>query len=240
MTLESITKVRCSLCGHVSEQKEVTSTYCSGGSDLDSRSSGIERSTLETFVQHCTGCGSYATKLDEQSKNVTSVLKSEEYLKLVKNPFFNRLVKSFLCKAYIEEDGGRFACAFWSTLHACWVLDDLGEKEQSVEIRKIALLRFKQAVANKQPITNSVQASTLIFVDLLRRSGLFSDADQLINKEGSKIKDPQILRILRFQKFLIQKKDTELHSICDAESFDEQRLQHQRTETKRKAWWKIF
>ena len=37
MTLESITKVRCSLCGHVSEQ-EVTSTYCSGGSDLDSRS----------------------------------------------------------------------------------------------------------------------------------------------------------------------------------------------------------
>ena len=93
---------------------------------------------------------------------------------------------------------------------------------QAMLVREKAVAIQKEAGKRGQETSSQPGANTAIKVDLLRRAGLFSTADQLIEEKSAKISNDIIDKILSFQKYLIRKRDQQVYRIEDAMNFAKQ------------------
>ena len=112
----------------------------------------------------------------------------------------------------------------------------LQQLERSYTLHGLAMIPFKlsrlkdvgdaQRICSclQKPTTNESQirlAGTAILVDLLRRSGQMDDARKTIVERRAGIEEDTIVRVLDFQKMLIDKGDTSCHTIAEAFIGDE-------------------
>lgn len=240
MTTEMIVEVTCSLCKFTSKQTEITSTNELGSMDLDTRPSEMKRSTITTWVQRCPECGACASKIDKQDIKIRHLLQKKDYQNQINDSELPELANSFLCRAIIEEHEENLSYSFWSTVHACWAIDDLGEPNKAIEIRKKSIERLFKADSRGQQVAPAQNAKTAILIDLLRRSGSFAEASMLIEEEEVGNSEDLISRVLKFQKYLIERESKKAYMICDINVLADKDLAKQHQGPPIKPWWKIF
>jgi hypothetical protein len=208
-------KTRCSVCGTESEFYGIASTSTFGSADLDSRPPELKRSTIPAWVQRCPECGLCESDLSKSGPELRTIVQSQEYRDQLNDSAFPKLANSFMCRAIICWKSRDYAAATWALIHAAWVCDDLKCADKAVECRQKAadmlVLAEEQGYMADQGGT-----STVILVDLLRRSGRLNQARRVMAERREGITEEKILRILEFQSALIQKGDVSCHTIAEA------------------------
>jgi uncharacterized protein (DUF2225 family) len=129
------------------------------------------------------------------------------------NQDYPEKANDFLCWSIINENNNEYAEAGWACVHAAWICDDEGFKEKAVECREQAAALFQKASDNNQEFAYTEEDGIILLADLLRRSGQFDKGKTLVRIAlKSKLGDPYD-KLLSFEKELIEKKDTNCHSI---------------------------
>lgn len=203
----------CVLCGKSSTQTILTSTNTFGPSDLDSRPPEMARSTINMWIQRCPSCYYCAPDISEAPEKAGETVKSSEYRKQFRNSSYPKLANRFLCYALVAEAASDYINAGWASLHAAWVCDDSSNIDGIKGCRQKAATLFLTGKENKQRFMKSKGEEELLIVDLLRRCGEFQRAltfcdAGLKRKPGGLIED-----CLNFEKELIDRIDSECHSI---------------------------
>ena len=209
-------KVKCTLCEKDNQFTEIISSSKFGSPDLDTRPPEMERSTIDTWVQQCSGCGYCATNISIKHPKAHAVVIGQEYKDQFKDSNYSKLAVSFLCKAILDRESTNYSDATWALIHAAWVCDDNNHEDQAMACRKKAVDMLLLSEKHKQQIMDEDGASTAILVDLLRRSRLFNQAMQLIAKRLNQNSNDTIIRMLEFHIQLLDKKDSSCHTIAEA------------------------
>ena len=209
-------KTTCGFCNRKSEHFIIGSTNAFGSSDLDTRPPAGMRHTINTWVQRCSYCGYCAANIEKASEGAEAIMQSQEYRLQLANDQYPELANSFLCKAILEKVKNDFPRAIWTTIHAAWACDDSGNNESAKQCRIKAVELIKNAVSRGQTISNEPGADIALTVDLLRRSGQFDEALQMIERKETEIKNTTIRKILKFHRKLISRADDRCYAIDEA------------------------
>ena len=209
-------KFICSLCGKENEYTGIGSTNQLGSPDLDTRPPEMQRSTMFTWVQQCSGCGYCASDIGINGSEVQAVVIGDEYKDQLKDSNYSKLAVSFLCKAILDRESKDYSDATWAYIHAAWACDDENHDKQAMVCRQKAVDMLMLAEKHSQQVMDQDGANTAILVDLLRRSRLFDQARQVILKRLSQISDDIITRILDYQIELLKINDSSCHTIAEA------------------------
>ena len=219
------TGVSCGACGGKSEQTlspaEPDPRLLP---DLDSRPHGAIRSTVAFWIQRCPHCGYCAADIANIHEKAIDLVQSADYQRALTDERFPSKVREFLCHARICAQAGQPADAGWCCLHAAWLCDDSADSEAGVRCRELALDYWKQAKLQGEDFGEGGMEYVLV-VDLLRKMGRFEDA--LVNcsqtldshDELDSPLPPLVEHILRFEKTLVQKRDTGTYRISDLPAF---------------------
>jgi hypothetical protein len=176
----------------------------------------MQRSTIHAWVQRCSACGTCAPDLGQASAGAEDIIQSPEYLEQLHDPDFPELANSFLCQSMIDDGRDEWTTATWALIHAAWTCDDAGHASQAATCRKRAADTLRKAEANGQSMGEQPGASTVILVDLLRRSDDLDEAAHVIEGTKGDISEEALLKILDYQTELIQAKDLGCHTIAEA------------------------
>jgi hypothetical protein len=215
MTTIFMNEITCGFCGKKGEHEIIGSTNTFGSMDLDTRPPAHMRYTINTWVQRCPHCGCCASNIQKITKAVESIVNSREYQSELSSSEYPELANSFLCKAMLENENGYLVQATWTTIHAAWACDDAGDYDSAKKCRMKAVKLIKEVGLIGQTIADEPEAEIAITVDLLRRSGQFNEALQMIGQKQSKIKDEIIRKVLKFQKKLILRSDHQCYTISE-------------------------
>jgi hypothetical protein len=206
----------CAVCGSEKEYEGIASTNMFGSLDLDTRPPEMKRSTIFAWVQRCPQCGYCAVDVTEPRPGAQVVVSGEEYRNQLNDPEYPELANSFLCQAIVDRESGDYVDATWALIHAAWVCDDFELPAQAGACRQKAADMLAVAEAHGQQVAEQEGASTVILVDLLRRSNQLQKARQLIaTGQGSNTEDI-IWRILDFQSTLLDRNDVSCHTVAEA------------------------
>ena len=215
MTTRAAEVVTCANCGAESEQAVVMSTNEFGSPDLDLRPPEGRRSTIDTLLQLCPGCGRVAYELEEADPAVLpGVLASEAYRAALVSAEHPKLSRRFLAFAVAMEAAGDIRAAGQALLHAAWVCDDAGVEEAAAGCRRQAAeawSRFGGGADDSACATVAAQR-----VDALRRAGDHEEAaaacEAALGMPGAK---SFLGEVLRFQKRLIEEGDAGRHTVAE-------------------------
>lgn len=208
-------KVQCAICGTETEFTEIGSTNSFGSPDLDTRPPEMQRSTIFDWVQRCPECGYCASDVSMATPQAASLVRGPEYSRQLADSAYPELANSFLCKAFIDESSDDYAAAAWSLIHAAWSCDDAGKDVPAKTCRSKAADMIRKALESDQQVAEQDGSETAIQVDLLRRAGRLSEAQQLITTQRAAITEDIILKILTFQETLIASGDEACHTISE-------------------------
>ncbi len=206
----------CFLCGTESVYTGVISTASLGSTDLDSRPPEPERSSLSYWIHSCPSCRYCAPDLSEGDKAYEAVVKSDAYRKTLENSAYPRLANQFLCWSLLQESQKDYQKAGWGAIHAAWACDDAGFEEGATAARKKASDLFMKARENGQWFAEDAGLEEAILVDLLRRAGQFDEALKICLERLKKEPEETVRIILQYQKTLIEKLDSQGHTVSDA------------------------
>jgi len=216
ITTEYIEKFKCSVCSAKNIFTYIESTNTFGLPDLDTRPAEMQRSTMFAWVQRCPKCGYCASDISLQREGTKTVVTRTEYKRQLEDTTYPELANSFLCKSMIDHDTQDYVGATWALIHAAWVCDDSDQDRQATICRGKAVDMIAIADEYGQQLSQQDGARTGILSDLLRRSGRFEQAKQVIENERGSISEEAIVRILDFQIGLINRQDRSCHSIEEA------------------------
>lgn len=147
---------------------------------------------------------------------MSSLIRNPEYTRQLADSTYPELANSFLCDALIQQNFENYAAAAWSLIRAAWSCDDAMRDIQAKICRCSAADMIKMALANGQRIAQQDGAETAIQVDLFRRAGRLKEAQHMIQKMRSTIKEDIILKILAFEETLIARGDEACHTVSEA------------------------
>lgn len=207
---------QCSVCGSEAEYTDLSSTNTIGSTDLDTRPPEMRRSTMFTWVQRCVACGYCNFDVSELRLGAPAVIDTIDYRRQLTCPDSPELANTFLCAAMTGQAAGSYASATWSLVHAAWVCDDAGQLENAGTCRGKAAVMLLVAQEHGQNVGSDDRTSSVILVDLLRRSGQAEKARQLISKQRGRRPRDVISRMLAYQTVLLDENDTDCHTIADA------------------------
>jgi len=209
---------KCVVCGNISKHELMTSTTTFGVPDLDTRPAPLTRSALAELIQKCPSCTYCVPVISEMVGNAEEVIKSNAYQKQLNDPDFPALANLFIGSKIIFEKAAYYANAGWEMIHAAWACDDDKLDQKAKECRMQAVELFYKARENGQIYAEGIGAEEALLADLLRRTGQF-ELGFKICEEGLKKKPEKIIAaVLRKEKWLIGKKDTDCHPISEGQS----------------------
>ena len=213
MTTFAQKQVRCAVCGTDVQIQTLASTNTFGSSDLDLRPPEMQRSTMNTWVQHCPACGLCNNSIEDAPPGAEKLVASPRYRAQLAEERVPELARRFLCAAMVVESEDRRSAA-QSKLCAAWVCDDADLRDMASECRRGAI----GLLVGASPLDDASQAMLegAIVVDLLRRVGDFSLAAEKCDQLAGVATDENLLAILSFQKDLIAAQDAECHSVDEA------------------------
>ena len=209
MTSIGSIKVRCALCGVESEQLRVYSTHLRGYADLDTRPPERQRSTMHAWLQRCPECDYCYSDISSSVGGERAVIASPPYQDALRLQDRDALATLFRCKSLIDEAAGRYAVSARSAMHAAWVFDDSSEEVSARSARERAVKLISLAVDAGQNFADGSNTECAIVVDLLRRAGHLQDAKSHLDLHGDSTREPVVVKILAYQRQLIENSDTE-------------------------------
>src|SRR6056297_1054156 len=207
MTTLHFEKLRCAVCGTEFEYTGIGSTSSFGLPDLDTRPPEMQRSTIFSWVQRCPECGYCSSDVQQAYPSAKQIIYCPEYIKQLNDENFYELANSFLCKAFIEDALGDYGVEAWTLIHAAWACDDDGNEVSARKCRVKALEIIARTIEHGQLFVVKDGLDTAIKVDLMRRSGLITEAKELILEKSGSITDDIISQILAYQDALLAKGD---------------------------------
>lgn len=217
-------KFRCSLCGKKTEYACISSTNTFGGSpDLDTRPPKSKRKTIFTWVQRCPKCGYCAYDISITRPGAQAIIIGQGYKDQLNDPAYPILAASFLCKAILERESKDFAAATWALIHAAWVCDDSDQAEEAMACRRKAADMLLIAEEHNQRVAKPDGVSTVVLVDLLRRSGQFEQARKTIEARRSISAEDIVAQILDFETDLLNRNDIACHTIAELKIQEKER-----------------
>ncbi|MFO8029350.1 MAG: hypothetical protein R6U28_05785 [Cyclonatronaceae bacterium] len=221
MTTHYQEEVQCAVCNTKSTFIGIGSTNEFGSPDLDTRPPEMMRSTIFAWVQRCPECGYCNSDISTAPSMAAALVHSPEYTLQLNDPTYPDLANSFLCMGLIEEKSGNYLAAAWSLIHASWSCDDADLSGPAKACRIKASHMIDTALDNGQQFSEQQGVETAIQVDLLRRSGRRTEAQQLISAKRAMITDDIISKILLFQDALLKNGDESSQTIDDALRFSD-------------------
>ncbi len=218
MTTFREVRLTCAVCGHTDTHTVLTSTSAFGASDLDTRPPPPARLTLPMEVQHCPACGYCARDVSKAPPVAQTVVARQEYQAQLQDRSFPYLANLFLCQSMIQEAAGDYASAGWAALRAAWACDDEGEKYASaaVRCRSRAVAMFAEAHRKGQAFATEPGSEEAILSDVLRRSGRFSEAEEMIERGLALDPAETVRHTLLFQRHLCSRRDAGVYTVNDA------------------------
>lgn len=221
MTTLYLSEKKCFICGTSRQYPLIDLTLkISGSRDLDGRPSQIQRSLIYMWVQHCISCGYCAPDIATGKPEYSSLIKNPDYNQILMNTNFPTTAISFRCYSYLMEMDQNFSDSAWAQLCGAWVCDDNNFENGSIECRRKALDLFNKAKQSKQSIADSPAEENVLIIDILRRTKQFDEARCMCTNELKNNPADQILDLLEFEMFLIDKGDSDCHNETEAEEFE--------------------
>jgi len=156
--------------------------------------------------------------VSEASDVAAAVVRREDYQAQLKDRDFPYLANLFLCWSIIQEAAGDYAGAGWAAMQAAWACDDGGPEyaQAAMRCRRRAVELFTEAREHGQTFAAEPGAEEAILTDLLRRSGRFAEAEEMI-AQGLAKNPPSTLRcVLLYQRQLCRQRDIAAHTVQEA------------------------
>lgn len=209
----------CFVCNKKSTYDELVSTNSFGYMDLDTRPPEMQRSTIIYWVQECPYCGYCNDDVGSGNKEYLEIVKSESYLLQLHNKDYPRLANRFLCKSFLNEMDKSYKKSAFDSLHAAWACDDSSDYEDvAIKCRQRSYDFFLLAKAQGEFIFQNEVEDALILIDLLRRMKLFEEALNRYTEIIDKNSNPELRKILDYQKVLIKNRDSQCHNLEGAQN----------------------
>ena len=225
---------KCAVCGETSAQPAVRAGKRHGSPDLDTRPPANVRFNIDTWVQRCPSCGLCYPDIAKSPSGAIGMVQSDTYQKQLQSEGFPKLANSFLCWSLVEEQAGNFANAGWACIHAAWVCDDatdsnrlygnvsgskVGTRDEAAAAtlcRAKAVKLLKRARDLGQGFGAQAGSEEALMADLLRRIARFESALKMIQCGIEAGPRGVVDTVLRFEKELAEKRDTDVHTIAEA------------------------
>jgi hypothetical protein len=217
-------EIRCGACGLPSDHflSPAANADSNEAPDLDTRPNGPLRSTVAFWMQRCPHCGYCAADISTIHESAVDLIATPGYQRQLLEPGIPEKAREFLCHAMILAHVGQPADAGWTCLHAAWLCDDADHTQSAIEARARAIDHWRNAKLSGQDFGDDHAMESALIVDLQRRMGRFEDAlitcTQAFGEPGESI-HPLIEHLLRFEKTLIQKRDTGTYRLSDLPAF---------------------
>ncbi|MDI3561205.1 hypothetical protein [Bradyrhizobium sp. Arg816] len=209
MTSYDTKRLRCYCCGKTSEQTILMSTNSFGSPDLDQRSAGMERSTIDTWLQECPFCGYVAFDLEKGDERAMTFVETAEFRAASTDPSPDPVERRFLARAAFDVHCGDRRAAFLSTLSAAWVADD------RKALSEATALRLKAAAHLAGHRIRSMD-TRLLLLDVLRRASSWEAADALTTELIAEELEHPFAEIVSFHRERIEAKDNGRYTIAEA------------------------
>ena len=216
MTLIFGNDVECAVCNAISNQAEVLSTNVFGSPDLDTRPPEMERSNIEYEIQRCPSCGYCSSDLSKCNKYSKVIVESLEYKTIITSDLLPEIASSYLALSYEYEQNNQLSESIWSAIHASWICDDDLNFEASIKCRKHAISLIGKANSQAELLSSQTGATEAISIDLMRRVGMFQEAQKLVSQTKEKELDELIFKVIDYEEKLIEMNDIESHTISEA------------------------
>ncbi len=217
-------EIVCGACGLASDQlfSPAAQAKSNEAPDLDTRPNGPIRATIAFWMQRCPHCGYCASDISTIHESAIDLIATPAYQRLLLEESVPPKAREFLCHAMILAQVGQPADAGWTCLHAAWICDDGTNAEAATQARARAIDHWRDAKLAGQDFGDDHAMESALIVDLQRRMGRFEDAlitcTQAFGDDDEKI-HPLIEHLLRFEKTLIQKRDTGTYRLNDLPAF---------------------
>jgi hypothetical protein len=208
-------KELCFICGETHEYTEIVSTNQFGWPDLDTRPPEMARSTITYWIRRCPSCGYCGPRLSAGFEKAREIIRSEKYLRQLKNQQYPELANSFLCWGIIQEEVGDYVHGGLSAIHAAWICDDT-ESTCAPLCRNRAIELLQSAKTKGDSFAQDRGAEEAILADLFRRSGLCDKVKPVCEVGMSKNPIEVITHVLVYQMALASKQDKGCRTISDA------------------------
>ena len=204
-------KVTCSVCGHKQTVTYARSLFGAGCSELDGKPPWLLRSSMPGWVHKCHRCGFAAHCLEDGDRSVRMFLLSPAYVFCEGKPLLFPLAVKFYQQGMLVLRRKETLPAYHAFLHAAWACDDRHNLPGAVFCRRKATALYSALTEEDRKNSRLL----LTQVDLLRRTGQFSGALQLL--VAAEIEEERLLSYAQFERTLISRKDRRGHSTRDAE-----------------------
>jgi hypothetical protein len=216
MTTLSEREVICCVCGTKSSHLGIGSTNTSGSPDLDTRPPEMMRSTICYWIERCPSCGYCSSDLSECHDNARKLVETKEYQGIIENNNTPETAASFMALSYVKQKLHQYPWAAWGAIHAAWICDDENDYESSRECRKVAISMIEKAKEESHQLVDQAGASEAIIIDLMRRSGMFKSALELVNKTKVMDIEEVVSEVISYQEKLVLAEDMDAHTISEA------------------------
>lgn len=206
----------CGHCGAENEVIELGSTNSFGSMDLDMRPPPMERDTLAHQIHRCQRCGYCAPDLGERI-GADGLLESDDYRALLADESYPDLARKFIAYAFLAESSGDLGAAAWAYRSAAWVCDDeAGNPIDSAISCRNAVLRLMEGLRlNGRSFTDDALTDSILELDLLRRSGQFSEVMTCVRALSEKELPEMLQSISSFQQRLAAAGDSACYRVSD-------------------------
>ena len=207
MTTVSQKTKKCGYCGTKLFVPIVDSTCVFGYIDLDTRPAPMERYNLEYEIQYCRSCGYCRNDITQKTgKEIAEILKQKLNLGILHNRFY---------RAYqIEKAENKMLYSrVINLLRAAWACDDENKVRKAEFYRKLAVEEIGDSYKENFMGTEFFR---VLKIDLYRRSGYFKQARDIINSTYKERLCEQDRKIIEFERYLAEQKDTGCYTVGDA------------------------
>lgn len=198
--------VVCSVCGHRQRVRFASSLFGMGAADLDGKPPRMISSTMITWVNKCHRCGFVARCLAGGDRSLRGFLRSPAYVFCEGKLLGSLLPMEFYQQGMVALRQNAPLRAYHAFLHAAWVCDDRHNLPGAFACRKKAASLFVRLDESDQ----KNERLLITQIDLLRRTGKFSCALQLLDK--TVLESAWACACAEYEMLLISKKDHCAHS----------------------------
>ena len=217
--------LKCAFCKKESTFELLLSYSHRGIYDLDGRISDNEFNLLSSKriisfnVQECPYCH-YCSDYINDENNVPTKF-SKHYEEILNYKHISPLAKKFILFAIIKEECGDYYKAGMSYLSSAWIFDDNYYTYENTSNKMFAINFRNNAFKNlfiylNDYITDKENNNIIIImVDILRRAERIEEAKEFINKYENFITDCNLIKMLSFEKELIERHDYEAHNVTE-------------------------
>jgi hypothetical protein len=219
MTLVLPKQITCAVCRATDRYLVLISTNAIGHPDLDLRPPGMARSATLRAILCCKRCSYCAPDLAKGPPTAAATVQSPEYTDLLADGDIPLLARCWACWSLVQEQGADAEGAGWAALQATWVCDDTTETAWAEHFRSRAIELFQEVRQAGGSFAEDHVTEQLLLLDLLRRSGRFEETLRLCGQLEISDMAPDLLPIVRLQRFLAEHEDCEAYTTNDAQEY---------------------